>query len=460
MSKYPGARAKYIGFALSAAAVFLAAFLFVSLNASDIQAAQTGCITTKYGDEICGVPPAKKTPKPSKTTTGEGGSTADGGPLLGDDAATGPSDEELWNKLQEALNSFPDSAKTAVIDQSISYFTNTPDPKKKQVLLDNLTVISKKIADISSNVCGLYPSLSQDSSQKKFIEDYRAYIVDAAAVSLQYSDITTLSPDKRDAYLKALESDVCDDFKNTIKQNSALNDANGYVDKNGDLDSGNTFGNSDGGSSSGMSGGGGSPSGNSGGGSGSGSGGGMGDNTTQYSNLPKDIQGVGGEAIAECAEKMQASGFSTAGISGTDHGNLGCAASVSSMIKCAADNSNNPNISLKPKEIILDTGGLYDSLNRNKCYVMVDQGYINDVTLQRGDVLVTKRGDLAGHTGVYLGGDKIANNSSGNGKVAISNTGKWNSPVHSYSSVIGRNPNGSAVFRLDISQPGCGGAPK
>lgn len=131
-------------------------------------------------------------------------------------------------------------------------------------------------------------------------------------------------------------------------------------------------------------------------------------------------------------------GISTAGIPGTEGGNLGCAAATCIMFQ------NTTGQQLVPgQDIVLGTGQLYNSLSNDPRFVAVA---VNNA--QPGDIVVTASRHGSGHTGVVgNGGDIISNSSSGfqgSARGTIQNNytiDRWQS------SVTPRNPGQTMAFR-------------
>ena len=160
--------------------------------------------------------------------------------------------------------------------------------------------------------------------------------------------------------------------------------------------------------------------------------------------VPIDTDSVGGERIAECAQRMV--GQSTADHPDTSGGSLGCALAVSRILDCAGYSVGTH----------VSTVALYNALDADPCFEIVDTGHVEPsdaMGLQPGDVLVTQRGERAGHTGVYVGNGKIISNSSGGFNGSARGTIQQNYTVTQWRSVTGRNPGGSAVFRRVACPP-------
>jgi len=132
-------------------------------------------------------------------------------------------------------------------------------------------------------------------------------------------------------------------------------------------------------------------------------------------------------------------GTSTAGIKGTEGGNMGCAAATSMMFKQATGQDILPG-----RDIVLGTGDLYHGLSNDSRFVRVPFSQAG-----AGDIVVTARnGGVAGHTGIVGNNGQIISNSSsgfnGSAKGTIQNNytvDKWQTKV------MPRNPNQTGVFR-------------
>ena len=160
--------------------------------------------------------------------------------------------------------------------------------------------------------------------------------------------------------------------------------------------------------------------------------------------VPIDVQGVGGERIADCARQMI--GQSTADNPLTEGGALGCALAVSRILDCAGYSVGTH----------VSTVALYNALEADPCFEIVDTGEVTPqdaMGLQPGDVLVTQRGSRAGHTGVYVGNGNIVSNSSGGFNGSARGTIQQNYTVTQWKSVTDRNIGGSAVFRRVACPP-------
>jgi muramidase (phage lysozyme) len=160
---------------------------------------------------------------------------------------------------------------------------------------------------------------------------------------------------------------------------------------------------------------------------------------------PIDSDSEAGERIAQCAQQMV--GQSTADNPATQGGALGCALAVSRILDCAGYGVGTH----------VSTVALYEALENDPCYDIVDTGHITPedaMGLQPGDVLVTKRGSRAGHTGIYVGNGKIISNSSSGFQGSAPGTIQQNYTVTNWKKVTNRNPSGSAVFRRNKSCSG------
>ena len=160
---------------------------------------------------------------------------------------------------------------------------------------------------------------------------------------------------------------------------------------------------------------------------------------------PIDSDSQAGERIAQCAQQMV--GQTTADHPDTQGGALGCALAVSRILDCAGYGVGTHG----------STVALYEALENDPCYDIVDTGHITPedaMGLQPGDVLVTKRGSRAGHTGIYVGNGKIISNSSSGFQGSAPGTIQQNYTVTNWSGVTNRNPEGSAVFRRNLSCSG------
>ena len=160
--------------------------------------------------------------------------------------------------------------------------------------------------------------------------------------------------------------------------------------------------------------------------------------------VPIDAAGEGGERIADCARQMI--GQSTADNPLTEGGSLGCALAVSRILDCAGYGVGTH----------VSTVALYNALDADPCYQIVDTGEVTSqdaMGLQPGDVLVTQRGERAGHTGIYVGNGNIVSNSSGGFNGSARGTIQQNYTVTQWKSVTDRNIGGSAVFRRVACPP-------
>lgn len=402
--------------------VCLVVLLTLSFGARQVYATDPGCTTTSQGDTICGkTKPANEatpaTAKKTPTSGGTGGTIVNGGgPLLGDTGGTVPTDKALYDDLKAVLNTFPDVIKNALFDQSLTYFEQNQDSKKKQELLKKLKAFSDKVKEVSDKQCG-YPKGATDN-------DYKQYINNSIATSIQNTKtkFADMSAEEMDKLLKNLESSVCSTMDLGGIQNVpgygpvATND---YIQNNQ-----NDGADAAGGKSI--------PAGSPASAYAPGS-----LETLNPDKAYPNVQGSGGQLIANCAKQMI--GYTTADNPGTQGGNLGCALAVSRILDCAQKNGGGGKYSVGTH---LGTGELYDALKSSGCYTIVHTGFLKGFQMQPGDVLVTKRGSRAGHTGVFFQNGIIISNSSGSGTIKENfNTVTWDSGVTS------RNPGGSAVFR-------------
>ncbi|MFN3701434.1 MAG: NlpC/P60 family protein [Alphaproteobacteria bacterium] len=132
-------------------------------------------------------------------------------------------------------------------------------------------------------------------------------------------------------------------------------------------------------------------------------------------------------------------GATTADMSVTNNGRLGCALAVSRILACAG----------LPVGIHTMTTDLDRALRNDPCWTAIGQGRHHDVSeLQPGDVLMTptvfRNGQrvATGHTGIYVGNDQIIENSSSQGAVASwRNVATWNQQV------ANRNVAGTVAWR-------------
>lgn len=401
-------KAKHMRYAFSV----LLTFLLLSLGAVEIQATEA-CTTNKLGDKICGKAATEQAAKPKATTKsntdGTGGSVAnEGGVILNDDTLTQTSQNQS-DQLKAILAAFPDVIKNVLVEPTASFFAKNPDPKKKEELLKKLTTLQRKVAELSNSRCGL--------TQNATTGDIQQYIHNAAANSIQHSNITALSPAQMEQYLKNLEQEVCGNLKTTVPTVPIGPGSPGFVETNPDIENHDLSQNED------MARQDYTPE----GARESASNPGVYQSEWTYPN----VEGAGGEKIANCGKKMV--GYKTSTIPGTNNGRLGCAIAVSEILKCAGYGVGKH----------LSTVSLYDALAKDKCYAKVDDGHVDDFKdkMKPGDILVTKRGSRAGHTGVYLGDGLIVHNNSSDGTV------RNNSNVTKWKEVTSRNPGASAVFR-------------
>ena len=151
---------------------------------------------------------------------------------------------------------------------------------------------------------------------------------------------------------------------------------------------------------------------------------------------PVPSSGSTGSDLANTALNLV--GTSTSSLPGTDGGNLGCAAGVSLMFKKATGNDIIPG-----QTIVTGTTQLYSHMSKSSDFVQVPTNQI-----QPGDILVTARGQRAGHTGIYVGDGRIVSNSSNGFAGSERGTLQNNYSLDSWEKgVVSRNPNQSGVFR-------------
>ena len=137
-------------------------------------------------------------------------------------------------------------------------------------------------------------------------------------------------------------------------------------------------------------------------------------------------------------------GFSTTQIRGTQNGNVGCAAAVSVIFLRATGNQIHPN-----KDIELSTSELYD-------YLLVDtknwRKRAKWELSKPGDVIVTARGNRAGHTGIVIdtrnrdGSLNIISNSSSGFAGSAPGSIQQNYSVLKWGTIYQRNPSKTASF--------------
>ena len=140
----------------------------------------------------------------------------------------------------------------------------------------------------------------------------------------------------------------------------------------------------------------------------------------------------------------QSIGFSTAQIRGTDQGNVGCAAAVSVIFLRATGNQLHPF-----QDIELSTSELYNYLSTTTTdWKKRDQWE----KAQPGDIIVTSRGNQAGHTGVVIdtrnsdGSYNIISNSSSGFAGSDPGTIQQNYSVLKWGKIYSRNPRKTAAF--------------
>lgn len=134
----------------------------------------------------------------------------------------------------------------------------------------------------------------------------------------------------------------------------------------------------------------------------------------------------------------------TRGISGTENGNVGCAAAVSIIFYRATGlpiikgRSENP--------IELGTSTLWSEFTKknNTEWKMIQDWRTQH---QPGDIILTSRGASAGHVGVVVEDGKVISNSSGGFKGDNHGQIEQNYTISTWESVAKRNPQQTALFR-------------
>jgi len=137
-------------------------------------------------------------------------------------------------------------------------------------------------------------------------------------------------------------------------------------------------------------------------------------------------------------------GFNTAGVPGTQNGNVGCACAVSIIFLRATGYQIIPG-----REIVLGTSELYYHLKGDT----KNWKARSISSAQPGDVLVTARGTKAGHTGVVTntlnsdGSYNVISNSSSGFAGSAPGTIQKNYSIRRWSSITARNPTQSLAFQ-------------
>jgi hypothetical protein len=151
-------------------------------------------------------------------------------------------------------------------------------------------------------------------------------------------------------------------------------------------------------------------------------------------DMPPTSQVGGGSSdmIAQVAEMNLGQPIS-AKTPGTQGGKLGCADAVCKLVKQATG-----------EEIgTLSTAEMVSKLSRNPKFESVPIGQA-----QRGDIIVTPRGNRAGHAGVFLDSRSIASNSSAGFRGGSPGTLQQNYTLGTWmNSIDSRNPGKTQVFR-------------
>jgi hypothetical protein len=133
----------------------------------------------------------------------------------------------------------------------------------------------------------------------------------------------------------------------------------------------------------------------------------------------------------------------TRGIPRTDNGNLGCAAAVSIIFYRA---TGLPIRKSRNREIELGTSSLWKEFtksNKGEWTMITDwkNGY------KPGDIILTSRGEKAGHIGVVVNNGKIISNSSGGFDGDKKGQIEMNYTIAGWNKVAKRNPTQTALFR-------------
>jgi hypothetical protein len=147
----------------------------------------------------------------------------------------------------------------------------------------------------------------------------------------------------------------------------------------------------------------------------------------------------------------------TRGISGTQNGNVGCAAAVSIIFYRATGLPIIKGRSTNPIE--LGTATLWSEFTRkNKSDWQMITDWRNQY--QPGDIILTSRGTSAGHVGIVVEKGKVISNSSGGFKGDVRGQIELNYSISGWESVAKRNPQQTALFRyIGPYLDGWGGKP-
>lgn len=124
----------------------------------------------------------------------------------------------------------------------------------------------------------------------------------------------------------------------------------------------------------------------------------------------------------------------------TQEGQLGCAAAVCLMFKNATGQDIKPG-----RGLMTSTNELYNHLSTDSNFVRVPPDQ-----MQPGDIMITARGSQAGHTGIYVGNDRVVSNNSRSfqGDASKAGTIQNNYNLAAWKrGVTDRNPSQSGVFR-------------
>ncbi|MCD8497221.1 MAG: hypothetical protein LRZ85_03550 [Alphaproteobacteria bacterium] len=323
---------KYTAYALSC----LLLLSFVISGKWDIRASAQECIKTPYGDTVCEKPTTNnKQTAVTGTVIDNPNGVNNSGPILdGEEADTA---DDLSKDLEKIIKSFPDVVQSPVLDQTLPIFEKTGNNDEKKEHLKKLADLSRKINDLAKNQCGL--SNAQTSGDKT------AYIHNAAANYVQINDIRNVSEGQMGKYLADLEKNICDKLTEAVGANGELVNATNDDIESHDLsqneDSAEQLSTSPGSSPSDYA---------------------PGSAQREFAEQAEalkvsNIEGKGGDVIAECAKKMV--GYKTSGIAGTNGGRLGCAIAVSKILQCP----NNGSYSVGNH---LSTVTLFDALKKRQ----------------------------------------------------------------------------------------------
>lgn len=159
--------------------------------------------------------------------------------------------------------------------------------------------------------------------------------------------------------------------------------------------------------------------------------------------MPTPTSQVGGsisESIANAA-KMSVGRMSTASTPGTKGGKLGCADAVCRIFNQATGEELVPGGTLSTSE-------MSSSLSNDQRFIKVPLD-----EAQKGDIVLTPRGRIAGHVGIVVDNNKVVSNSSAGFKGGKPGTVVENYSIDSWAkSVAPRNPTKTAAYRYVGSQ--------